>query len=98
MDGLEKSQSIGALSKGGNQAFYLRGKQSFAYDDLIYCIMQAMTNYAENGQERYIRSYTNDGGMPKIVAFAEQQIKKLLKNFMAPFYGWGSTVSRLEPL
>ena len=20
------------------------------------------------------------------------------KNFMAPFYGWGSTVSRLEPL
>ena len=21
-----------------------------------------------------------------------------LKNFMAPFYGWGSTVSRLEPL
>ena len=21
-----------------------------------------------------------------------------LKNFMAPFYGWGSTASRLEPL
>ena len=25
-------------------------------------------------------------------------IKKLKKNFMAPFYGWGSTASRLEPL
>ena len=25
-----------------------------------------------------------------------QKIKK--KNFMAPFYGWGSTASRLEPL
>ena len=24
--------------------------------------------------------------------------KKTLKNFMAPFYGWGSTASRLEPL
>ena len=24
--------------------------------------------------------------------------KKKLKNFMAPFYGWGSTASRLEPL
>ena len=23
---------------------------------------------------------------------------KLFKNFMAPFYGWGSTISRLEPL
>ena len=22
----------------------------------------------------------------------------LKKNFMAPFYGWGSTASRLEPL
>ena len=24
--------------------------------------------------------------------------KETVKNFMAPFYGWGSTVSRLEPL
>ena len=24
--------------------------------------------------------------------------KNLKKNFMAPFYGWGSTASRLEPL
>ena len=23
---------------------------------------------------------------------------KLKKNFMAPFYGWGSTASRLQPL
>ena len=27
------------------------------------------------------------------------KVKKLKKtNFMAPFYGWGSTASRLEPL
>ena len=25
-------------------------------------------------------------------------VKKNKKNFMAPFYGWGSTPSRLEPL
>ena len=25
-------------------------------------------------------------------------IKKTLNNFMAPFYGWGSTATRLEPL
>ena len=25
-------------------------------------------------------------------------IKKKQKNFMAPFYGWGSTASRLQPL
>ena len=48
--GLEKSQSIGALPRRGNQAFYLRGKQSSAYDDPIYCITQAMANYAENGK------------------------------------------------
>ena len=27
-----------------------------------------------------------------------QYSKKKKKNFMAPFYGWGSTASRLEPL
>ena len=63
--GLEKSQSVGALPREENQAFYLRGKQSSAYDDPIYCITQAMTKYAENGKERYIRSYTNDDGTPK---------------------------------
>ena len=50
--GLEKSQFIGAVPRGGNQAFYLRRKQSSAYDDPIYCITQAMTNYAENSKER----------------------------------------------
>ena len=72
--GLEKSQSIGALPRGRNKAFYLRGKQSSLYDDPIYCITQAMTNYTENGKERYIRSHTNDNGMPKIVAYSEQQM------------------------
>ena len=28
----------------------------------------------------------------------DETIKKSFKNFMAPFYGWGSTASRLQPL
>ena len=75
--GLENSQSTGALPRGGNQVFYLF-KQSSAYDDPIYCITQAMTNYAENGKERYIRSYTNDDGMPKIITFTEQQMNGIV--------------------
>ena len=66
--GLEKSQSIGALPRRRNQAFYLRGTQSSAY--LLHDA--GMTKYTENGKERYIRSYTNDDGMPKIVAFTKQ--------------------------
>ena len=76
--GLEKSQSVSALPRGENQVFYLQGKQSSAYDDPIYCITQAMTNYAENSKERYIRSYTNDDGMLKIVAFTEQQMNDIV--------------------
>ena len=37
-----------------------------------------MTNYAENGKERYIRSYFNDDGMPKIVTFTEQQMNDIV--------------------
>ena len=66
--GLEKSQSISALPRRRNQAFYLRGTQSSAY--LLHDA--GMTKYTENGKERYIRSYTNDDGMPKIVAFTKQ--------------------------
>ena len=32
------------------------------------------------------------------IRLATTKAKKLLKNFMAPFYGWGWTASRLEPL
>ena len=28
----------------------------------------------------------------------DKKTKKKKQNFMAPFYGWGSTASRLEPL
>ena len=31
------------------------------------------------------------------MAITKKKLKKN-KNFMAPFYGWGSTASRLEPL
>ena len=33
-------------------------------------------------------------GKGNVISF----LKKKKKNFMAPFYGWGSTASRLEPL
>ena len=32
------------------------------------------------------------------VSGAHLQVTVLKKNSMAPFYGWGSTASRLEPL
>ena len=36
-----------------------------------------------------------------LVAYVFSKLETILKknkNFMAPFYGWGSTASRLEPL
>ena len=39
------------------------------------------------------------GGFKKVAhAVAKNFLKKKQQNFMAPFYGWGSTASRLEPL
>ena len=31
-------------------------------------------------------------------SLAQEYLKKKTKNFMTPFYGWGSTASRLQPL
>ena len=42
------------------------------------------------------KHYTIDGHNCKIPLQCSMTKKK--KNFMAPFYGWGSTASRLEPL
>ena len=37
--------------------------------------------------------------MPKSLSLIKPAtLLKKKKNFMAPFYGWGSTASRLEPL
>ena len=36
-----------------------------------------------------------DHSQPKVIKVI---LKKNFKNFMVPFYGWGSTASRLEPL
>ena len=33
-----------------------------------------------------------------LIVLLSQILKETLKNFMAPFYGWGSTASRLVPL
>ena len=34
----------------------------------------------------------------KLLVFFQNLIDKKKQNFMAPFYGWGSTASRLQPL
>ena len=36
--------------------------------------------------------------MPYVLLIAVPDSDYQKKNFMAPFYGWGSTASRLEPL
>ena len=36
--------------------------------------------------------------MEAIVSLLFKKKKKKKKHFMAPFYGWGSTASRLQPL
>ena len=49
--------------------------------------------------KRKISSVTS--AFTKTIAIALVELvldQKALKNFMAPFYGWGSTASRLEPL
>ena len=46
--------------------------------DPIFSITHVVTNYAENGQERFIWSYTNDDGPPKIIAFTDDQIDDLV--------------------
>ena len=35
---------------------------------------------------------------PNFLHMEKYMERKKKNNFMAPFYGWGSTVSRLEPL
>ena len=34
----------------------------------------------------------------KLASIVRSSSQELKKKFMAPFYGWGSTASRLEPL
>ena len=42
-------------------------------------------------------SIRKEGGVDKF-PITRKLLDYLKKNFMAPFYGWGSTASRLEPL
>ena len=52
-------------------------------------LLKIFSNYSQN----YGCSCTEDNINEKC-----QSPYKKKKNFMAPFYGWGSTASRLEPL
>ena len=56
--------------------------------------LEGITEVDINPKERFVSfnvTLSNDR-----VLFVYAPFKK--KNFMAPFYGWGSTASRLEPL
>ena len=53
----------------------------------------------ENLTQRWTQSETFFQNQDTFFIFkTDRGEKNFKKNFMAPFYGWGSTVSRLEPL
>ena len=76
--GLDNAVSAGALPRGKLQANYIRCKNKEKMSDPIYSITQTMKSYAENDDERFIRSYTYDDGSPKVVAFTDRQLDDLI--------------------
>ncbi|XP_066919345.1 uncharacterized protein [Clytia hemisphaerica] len=76
--GIENAQSNGALPRDRKQTSYLKNKQKLYNNDPIYSITQLMNNYNENGTTKFVRSYTNDDGMPKFIAFLDQQIDDII--------------------
>ena len=71
-------------------------------------MIQSSENLVKDGQTDetdFIGRCPANVERPKIITLCQKKLgktemmgKKTLKNFMAPFYGWGSTVSRLQPL
>ena len=61
---------------------------------IIACLFNTrnISTFGEINQNVYIHCLKSNSSMLNVV------LLKTLKNFMAPFYGWGSTASRLEPL
>ena len=76
--GVESSQCSGVLPRDGNQGSYIRGKQNELTNDPIFNVTTTMRNYEENGNERFIRSYSLDDGSPKIIAYTDSQIDSLV--------------------
>ena len=64
------------LPKDKNQAYYLKKKNNMVQDP-VYNITSTMKEYQENGEERFIRSYTLDDGSPKVVAFLDSQVEDI---------------------
>uniref|UniRef100_A0A7M5WL89 Uncharacterized protein n=2 Tax=Clytia hemisphaerica TaxID=252671 RepID=A0A7M5WL89_9CNID len=77
--GGENPDSIASLPTGKDQASYTKKKSKDAnvHTDPLYQITQIMANY-KKGDERFIRSYTNDDSVPKIIAFTDQQMKEIV--------------------
>ena len=74
---LNVHESVGGLGK--SQSMHaLQGEEIKHFTSEENSLLLIMQNYAENGKERYIRSYTNDDGIPKIVAFTEQQMNDIV--------------------
>ena len=61
-------------------------------NDLVEKSKQNKTLINQLGQ------YHRSSYMVELTGIPSQNNEKKKKNFMAPFYGWGSTASRLEPL
>ena len=75
--GVEDGECGGALPRGKDQAAYIKRKLKQMNDDPIFDINQAIRNYEHNSAERFIRSYSNDDGSPKVIAFTDKQIDDL---------------------
>ena len=64
-------------------------KVSFAEKELFY-IKESLTNFKERSYFKV--TWTSQNSVDRIKKTFSKK-----KNFMVPFYGWGSTASRLEP-
>ena len=53
---------------------------------------------SNNYQSYHPEVFCKKSGLRNSQYSHENLKKKKKKNFMAPFYGWGSTASRLQPL
>ena len=75
---VDNSICCGVLPKGKGQASYLRSKKKDMVDDPLLKITQTMNAYKEGDGERFIRPYTLDDGLPKVIAFTEKQMDDII--------------------
>ena len=57
-----------------------------------------MKQWEQNETQRNKRSTIKNSNDQQNTSSSSYKVRSKNFNFMAPFYGWGSTASRLEPL